>query len=78
MTFVFKISFLLSTQLTLLFTEDPPEEEEEEEGEVEPRRVKFDRRNPWGEVAEEWVSSVSRTQREYPVDLDQLDKPPRM
>ncbi len=45
---------------------------------MEPRRVKFDRRNPWGEVAEEWVSSVSRTQREYPVDLDQLDRPPRM
>ena len=49
-------------------------EEEEESRSV----VKVDRRNPWGQVAEEWAGTTSRRPREYQIELEELDRPPRL
>ena len=49
---------------------------EEDEEEVQKRR-KIDRRNPWGQVAEEWAGATGRRPREYQIELEELDRPPR-
>ena len=34
---------------------EPPEEAREKERELQEKRKNFDKKNPWGDIAEEWV-----------------------
>lgn len=66
----------IKTNTMIPLPEEPAEVAEETVEET--RRVKFDRRNPWGQVAEEWAGGSNRRPREYQIDLEHLDKPARM
>jgi hypothetical protein len=60
----------------LTFSEKPSVIEEEEEEESKSRKI--DRRNPWGQVAEEWAGARTRRPTEYQIQLEDMDRPPRV
>ena len=39
---------------------EPPVEAKEKEKELEEKKKNFDKKNPWGDIAEEWIAGTGR------------------